>query len=348
MLETKAYAAYDHTSPLRPFTFQRREPGEHDVLIRILYCGVCHSDIHQVRNEWASSTYPMVPGHEIVGRVERVGAKVRNFKAGDVAAVGCMVDSCRACSACQKGLEQYCEKGAVFTYNGVEKDGKTPTYGGYSAQIVVDEAFVLRVAHQGALEAVAPLLCAGITTYSPLRHWKVGKGHRLAVLGLGGLGHMAVKLGAAMGAEVTLISSSPSKKADAMRLGAQEFLLGSDDEAMSKAARRFDLLLDTVSAPHDLARYANLLRTDGAMVLLGVPDVPATLPAFSLIMRRRSIAGSLIGGIPETQEMLDFCAERGIVADVETIAIQDIDKAYDRMLKSDVRYRFVIDLATLR
>lgn len=348
MLETKGYAALDHSSPLQPFTFQRREPGERDVHIQILYCGVCHSDIHQARNEWASSKYPMVPGHEIVGRVERVGAAVKKLKAGDIAAVGCMVDACRTCSACEKGLEQYCETGAIFTYNSFEKDGKTLTQGGYSTQIVVDEDFALRVKHQGSFERVAPLLCAGITTYSPLRHWKVGKGHRLAVLGLGGLGHMAVKLGAALGAEVTLISSSPSKQADAKRLGAQEFLLGSDDAAIAKSANRFDFILDTVSAPHDLARYANLLRTDGVMILVGAPDKPATLPAFSLIMRRRSIVGSLIGGIPETQEMLDFCADRGIAADVETIPMADIEKAYARMLKNDVRYRFVIDLASLR
>jgi uncharacterized zinc-type alcohol dehydrogenase-like protein len=348
MLDTKAYAAFDSTSPLRPFSFQRREPGEHDVLIHILHCGVCHSDVHQVRNEWQSSTYPMVPGHEIVGRVERVGAKVKGFKPGDLAGVGCFVDSCRTCPSCEKGLEQYCENGWVGTYNSVERDGKTPTYGGYSTQIVVDERFVLRVSDKQPLAGVAPLLCAGITTWSPLRHWKVGKGSRLAVLGLGGLGHMAVKLGAALGAEVTLISSSPKKKADALRLGAHEFLLGADDAAMSKAANRFDLLIDTVSAPHELARYASLLRTDGTMVLLGVPDKPADLPAFPLIMRRRSIAGSLVGGIPETQEMLDFCAEHGIVSEIESIPIQEIDHAYDRMVKNDVRYRFVIDLASLR
>jgi uncharacterized zinc-type alcohol dehydrogenase-like protein len=347
MLDTRGYAAFDPKSPLRPFSFQRREPGEKDVLLEILWCGVCHSDLHQVRDEWASSKYPMVPGHEIVGRVVRVGSRVTRFAPGDHAGVGCMVDSCRTCPSCQRGLEQFCEVGAVMTYNGVEKDGKTPTYGGYSSQIVVDEDFVLRVKAKGPLEGVAPLLCAGITTYSPLRHWKVGKGHRLAVLGLGGLGHMAVKLGAAMGAEVTLISSSPSKKADAARLGAHEFLLGSDDRALAAAQRRFDFLIDTVSAPHDLVRYAELLRTDGVMVLLGAPEVPASLPAFSLIMRRRSIAGSLIGGIAETQEMLDFCADRGIVSDVETIAVKDIDRAYDRMLKGDVRYRFVVDAKSI-
>ncbi len=351
MLDTKAYAAFDAKSPLGPFALQRREPREGDVLLEILYCGVCHSDLHQVRNEWQSSVFPMVPGHEIVGRVTRVGARVTRFQPGDLAGVGCMVDACRACPSCLAGLEQYCERGNVMTYNGVEKDGKTRTQGGYSTQIVVDEAFALRVApsHVGGSGAgVAPLLCAGITTYSPLKHWKVGKGHKLGVLGLGGLGHMAVKLGAAFGAEVTLLSSSPSKKADAARLGAHDFLLTSDDAAVAAAAGRFDFFIDTVSAPHDLARYAALLRRDGVMILLGAPDKPAVLPAFSLIMARRSIAGSLIGGIAETQEMLDFCAARGIVSDVEVIPIQDIDKAYDRMLRGDVRYRFVIDLASLR
>jgi uncharacterized zinc-type alcohol dehydrogenase-like protein len=348
MLDTKGYAAFDRSSPLRPFSFQRREPGERDVLIRIAYCGICHSDLHQVRNEWQSSIYPMVPGHEIVGRVERVGANVTKHKAGDVVGVGCMVDSCRTCGSCKDGLEQYCEVGNVMTYNGYERDGKTPTYGGYSSQIVVDEDFVLRVGHAGRLDAVAPLLCAGITTYSPLRHWKVGKGSRVGVLGLGGLGHMAVKIAAALGAEVTLLSSSDKKKADATRLGAHDFVVTSDERALSAVAKRFDLLVDTVSAPHDLARFASTVRRDGTMVLLGVPDKPATLPAGALIMHRRSMAGSLIGGIPETQEMLDFCAKHGIASDVETIPIQDVDRAYDRLLKGDVRYRFVIDLASLK
>ncbi len=345
MLATRGYAAFDATTPLRPFAFERREPGPRDVLIRIEYCGVCHSDIHQVRNEWKGSTYPMVPGHEIVGRVERIGAEVTRFAAGDLAGVGCLVDSCRTCSSCTKGLEQYCEVGSTMTYNGRDEDGTT-TQGGYSTQIVVDEAFVLRIAKDQPLAGVAPLLCAGITTYSPLRHWGVGKGHKVAVLGLGGLGHMAVKLAVAFGAEVTLLSSSPSKKADAARLGAHDFVVTSAPGALAIKGR-YDFLIDTVSAPHDLATYAQLLGTDGVMILLGVPDQPATLPAFPLIMRRRSIAGSLIGGIAETQEMLDFCAERGIVSDVETIPIQDIDKAYERMLKGDVRYRFVIDLKSL-
>lgn len=348
MLETKGYAAFDHTSPLRPWTFQRREPGDHDVLIEILHSGICHSDLHQVRNEWQSSHYPMVPGHEIVGRVTRVGAKVTKHKVGDLAGVGCMVDSCRTCDPCKKGLEQYCEPGSTMTYNGFERDGKTPTQGGYSTQIVVDQDFVLRVPASLPLAGVAPLLCAGITTYSPLRHWKIGKGHRLGVVGLGGLGHMAVKIGAAMGAEVTMLSTSPKKKADATRLGAHDFLVTTDAVAMAKAAGRFDFIINTVSAPHDLVALTALLRTDGTMILLGAPDKPAVLPAFPLIMRRRSIAGSLIGGIAETQEMLDFCAEHGIVSDIESIPMADVNAAYERLLKGDVRYRFVIDLASLR
>jgi uncharacterized zinc-type alcohol dehydrogenase-like protein len=348
MPETRAYAAFDPKSPLRPHRIVRREPGKHDVQIEILYCGICHSDIHQVRNEWDNATYPMVPGHEIVGRVSRVGSGVTRFAAGDAVGVGCFVDSCRSCPACRRGEEQYCNGPLAFTYNGTEKDGKTRTHGGYSSQIVVDENYVLRVAKDAPLDQVAPLLCAGITTYSPLRHWKMGKGHRVAVLGLGGLGHMGVKLAAAMGTEVTLLSSSASKKADAARLGAHDFVLTSNQASLEALGGRFDMILDTVSAPHDIATFAGLLDTDGVMVLLGVPDKPATLPAFALIPRRRSIAGSLIGGIRETQEMLDFCAERGITADVETIPVQDVNRAYERMLKGDVRYRFVIDAATLK
>jgi uncharacterized zinc-type alcohol dehydrogenase-like protein len=346
-LETRAYAAFDAKSPLRPYRFTRREPGDHDVLIEILYCGVCHSDLHQVRNEWASSSYPMVPGHEIVGRVARVGPKVTRFAPGDSVGVGCFVDSDRTCPACLRGEEQYCDGAVAFTYNSKERDGQTPTQGGYSAQIVVDENYVLRVAKGLPLERVAPLLCAGITTYSPMKHWKLAKGQRLAVLGLGGLGHMAVKYGVALGAEVTLLSSSPSKKEDAARLGAHEFALTSYEASLKKLSRRFDMLVDTVSAPHDIAGYAEMLNTDGVMVLLGVPEKPALLPAFALIPRRRSIVGSLIGGIRETQEMLDFSAAHGITADVETIPVQDIDKAYERMLKGDVRYRFVVDSASL-
>lgn len=346
MLDTKAYAAHDAASPLRPFSFQRRDPGERDVLIDILYCGVCHSDIHQVRGDWGNSVYPMVPGHEIVGRVSQVGARVTKLKPGDLAGVGCMVDSCRACASCERDLEQYCD-GMVPTYNAVERDGKTPTQGGYSTRIVVDERFALRISEGARLDAVAPLLCAGITTYSPLRRWSVGKGHRLAVLGLGGLGHMAVKLGVAFGAEVTLLSTSASKRADAQRLGAHEFVLTSEAGALDRLAGRFDFIMDTVSAPHDVASYLNLLRVDGVMILVGAPDKPAEVPAFPLLMRRRSLVGSLIGGIAETQEMLDFCAERGITSDVETIPIQSINEAYERVLKNDVKYRFVIDMKSL-
>ncbi len=345
MIETKGFAAFDSKSPLRPFAFKRREPGERDVLIDILFCGVCHSDLHQVRNEWAGSTYPLVPGHEIVGRVARVGAAVKKFKEGDTVGVGCFVDSCGKCDACKRGLEQYCSD-VVATYNTLE--GDTPTYGGYSTRIVVTEAFVLKVAAKAKLEAIAPLLCAGITTFSPLKHWKIGKGHQVAVQGLGGLGHMAVKLAAALGAEVTLLSTSPAKKVDATRLGAHHFVATREKGALDKLAGHFDFIIDTVSAPHDLAALAGLLRLDATMVLLGVPPEAARLPAFSLIAQRRSIAGSLVGGIAETQEMLDFCAQKGITADVETIPIQEINGAYDRMLKGDVRYRFTIDAASLK
>ncbi len=348
MTDTRAYAAFDSKSPLRPYRFARREPGVNDVQIEILYCGVCHSDLHQVRNEWAMSTYPMVPGHEIVGRVTRIGAKVTRFAAGDPVGIGCFVDSCRTCPSCRKGEEQYCTGPLVFTYNSKEKDGETPTQGGYSSQIVVDENYVLRLAKGAPLEQLAPLLCAGITTYSPMKHWKLAKGQKVAVLGLGGLGHMAVKYAAALGAEVTLLSSSPSKKADAARLGAHDFALTSNEKTLAGLSRRFNMLIDTVSAPHDIAGYAEMLDTDGVMVLLGAPEKPATLPAFALIPRRRSIVGSLIGGIRETQEMLDFSAAQGITADVETIPVQDIDRAYERMLKGDVRYRFVVDTASLR
>ena len=344
MIETKGFAAFDSKSPLKPFSFKRREPGARDVLIDILFCGVCHSDLHQARNEWAGSKYPIVPGHEIVGRVARVGAAVKKFREGDTVGVGCFVESCRKCDACKRGLEQYCPN-VVATYNTLE--GDTPTYGGYSSRIVVTEDFVLKIGSKVRLEAIAPLLCAGITTYSPLKHWKVGKGHQVAVQGLGGLGHMAVKLAAALGAEVTLLSTSKDKQADAARLGAHHFVATREDGALAKLGGQFHFIIDTVSAPHDLAALARLLRLDGTMVLLGVPPEAAQLPAFSLIGQRRSIAGSLVGGIAETQEMLDFCAARDIVADVETIPIQQINSAYDRMLKGDVRYRFTIDAASL-
>ncbi len=347
MPTTKAFAAQDPKSPLAPWSFERRTPKPNDVQIEILYCGVCHSDLHTARDEWGGTIYPCVPGHEIVGRVTAVGKDVTKFKTGDLAGVGCLVDSCRKCDNCNKGLEQYCSNGMVGTYNGQQKDGSGNTYGGYSKSIVVREEFVLTISDKLPLEAVAPLLCAGITTYSPLRHWKVGKGQKVAVLGLGGLGHMGVKLASAMGAEVTMLSHTASKEKDARKLGAHHFILTSDQEQIKKAMGTFDFILDTVSAEHDYNFYLGLLRTNGIMVCVGAPPTPAQIPAFNLIFGRKSIAGSLIGGIPETQEMLDFCAEHNIVSEVEVIAIRDINEAYERMLKGDVRYRFVIDMATL-
>lgn len=347
MPTAKAFAALSATTPLVPHEIPRREPGPKDVVIDIQYCGVCHSDIHQVRDEWGRSLFPMVPGHEIVGRVTAVGAEVKGFKAGDLAGVGCMVDSCRTCPSCQRDLEQFCVAGCAWSYNSTEMDKRTPTYGGYSSSIVVDEAFTLKVSPKLDLAAAAPLLCAGITTYSPLRHWKVGKGSKVGVVGLGGLGHMAVKLAAAMGAEVTMLSTSASKEADARRLGATGFGLTSDPATFQRLAGTFDVLIDTISAPHDLNAYLGLLRIDGAMVLLGVPPEPAKLGAISLIGGRKVLTGSLIGGIRETQEMLDFCAEHGVVSDIELIPVQKVNEAYERMLKSDVRYRFVLDMKTL-
>jgi alcohol dehydrogenase (NADP+) len=347
MLPTKAYAALNEKTPLAPFEFDRRNVGDNDILIEILYCGVCHSDIHQARGEWGNSIYPMVPGHEIVGRVAKVGSKVSHHKVGDLAGVGCFVDSCRKCPSCSSGEEQYCQGHVSFTYNGTEQDMKTPTHGGYSSQIVVDQKYALKISPSLDLKAVAPLLCAGITTYSPLKHWKVGPKSRIAILGLGGLGHMGVKFGKAFGAHVTVISTSPSKQADAQRLGADAFLLSTDQEQVQKAANSFDLILDTVSAEHDLNSMLSMVKLDGSLVLVGVPPQAPTVHPFSLIPRRRSLAGSMIGGIRETQEMLDFCAEKGIVSDVEMIAIADINKAYERMIKNDVRYRFVIDMKTL-
>ncbi len=348
MSATKAYAAQSATTPLTPFTFERREPGHHDVKIDILYCGVCHSDIHQVRDEWGGSIFPMVPGHEIVGRVTQVGDHVKKFKVGDLAGIGCFVDSCRVCPNCQSGIEQYCDEGMVGTYNSRERGTNLPTYGGYSTQIVVDENYTLSISPKLPLEAVAPLLCAGITTYSPLRHVGVGKGHKVGVLGLGGLGHMAVKFAASFGAEVTMLSTSPSKEADAKKLGAHHFALTSDPATMKGLQNSFDFILNTVSAEHDYSTYLNLLRTNGTMIVVGVPPTPSKVPAFNLIFKRRSIIGSLIGGIKETQEMLDYCAEHNIVSDVEVINIQEINEAYERMLKGDVRYRFVIDTASLK
>lgn len=348
MLPTNAYAAHEPNKPLAPFKFERREPGAHDVQIEILYCGVCHSDLHQVRDEWGKGIFPMVPGHEIVGRVTKVGDKVTKFKAGDLAGIGCFVDSCRECDNCKHGEEQYCETGMTGTYNSRERGTGAPTYGGYSTQIVVDEKYTLKVSDKLPLEGVAPLLCAGITTYSPLRHLKVGKGHKVAVLGLGGLGHMAVKFAVAFGAEVTMLSSSPSKKADAEKLGAHHFVLTSDPAAMDAAKNQFDFILNTISADHEYSNYLQLLRTNGTMIVVGIPTNPSKLPAGQLIMKRKSIMGSLIGGIKETQEMLDYCAEHNIVSDVEVIPAQQINEAYERMLKSDVKYRFVIDINSLR
>ncbi len=348
MIQAKGYAAQSPTTDLAPWNFDRREVGPHDVQFDILFCGVCHSDLHQIRNDWFPGIFPMVPGHEIVGRVVKVGNHVKKFKAGDLAATGCLVDSCRTCENCREGLEQYCLNGHSLTYNSTEQDGKTPTYGGYSNTIVVHEDFVLHISDKLDLAAVAPLLCAGITTYSPLRHWKVGKGHKLAVLGLGGLGHMAVKFGVAFGAEVTVLSTSPKKEADAKKLGAHHFVLTSSPEQVAAAKGIFDFILDTVSAEHDFALYLSLLKTNGTHICVGVPSKPSEIPPFSIIVGRKSVAGSSIGGLPETQEMLDFCAANNIVSDIELIDIKDIHKAYDRMLKGDVRYRFVIDMASLQ
>lgn len=347
MKSVKSYAAQDATSPLAPFTIQRRRPGPSDVQFEILYCGVCHSDIHQVRNEWGGSIFPMVPGHEIVGRVTAVGEKVKKFKPGDLAAVGCLVDSCRHCENCKQGLEQYCSNRAVGTYNSYEKDGTTPTYGGYSKEIVVHEDFVLIVPGNLPLEAVAPLLCAGITTWSPLRHWKIGKGHKVGVSGLGGLGHMAVKFANAFGAEVTMLSTSRSKEADARRLGAHHFKLTTSKEHTKALRGYFDFIIDTVSAPHDYNLTLKMLKTYGTLICVGAPPTPVELQVFSLLANRKSIGGSMIGGIPETQEMLDFCSLHNIVSDVEVIDIAYINEAYERMMKGDVRYRFVIDLSSL-
>lgn len=348
MTATKAYAAQNATTPLAPFNFERRDPGPHDVQIEILYCGVCHSDVHQVRNEWGGSIYPMVPGHEIVGRVTAVGNHVKNFRPGDLAGVGCFVDSCRTCVNCQAGLEQYCDEGMVGTYNGRERVTNNPTYGGYSTQIVVDENYTLKISDKLDLAGVAPLLCAGITTYSPLRHVGVKKGDKVGVLGLGGLGHMAVKFAASFGAEVTMLSTSKSKEADAKKLGAHHFALTTDPATMNGLQNHFDFILNTVSAKHEYGTYLNLLRTNGTMIVVGVPPTPSEVPAFNLIMKRRSIIGSLIGGIRETQEMLDYCAEHNIVSDVEVIQVEQVNEAYERMLKGDVRYRFVIDIASLK
>jgi uncharacterized zinc-type alcohol dehydrogenase-like protein len=346
MIQSKGYAAQTPETDLAAWDFERREVGAHDVEIEILFCGVCHSDLHQIKNEWFPGVFPMVPGHEIVGKVIKVGEHVKNFKLGDLAGVGCLVDSCQVCENCKDGLEQYCLDGNTQTYNNLGRDG-VPTYGGYSNNIVVREEFVLHISDKLPLAATAPLLCAGITTYSPLRHWKVGKGHKLAVLGLGGLGHMAVKFGVAFGAEVTVLSTSPSKEAAAKELGAHHFVVTSDSAQVKAVTGSFDFILDTVSAPHDMNLYLSLLRTNGTHICVGVPTEAMSVRAFSLLGGRKSVAGSGIGGLPETQEMLDFCAEHNIVSDIELIDIKDITSAYERMVKGDVRYRFVIDMATL-
>ena len=343
MLPTKGYAAHAAHEPLKPFSFERRELAATDVQIEILFCGVCHSDLHIVRNEWGGTIYPCVPGHEIVGRIVKVGREGRKFKEGDLAAVGCLVDSDRVCENCRAGLEQFCE-GVSFTYNSKDRHTGGVTYGGYSKGIVVDQDFVLRLSDKLDPAAAAPLLCAGITTYSPLRKWKVGRGQKVGVVGLGGLGHMALKFASAFGADVTLFTTSEGKLADAKRLGAHEVVISKDDAAMQKQQKRFDFIIDTVSAPHDLNAYLTLLKRDGALVLVGIPPEPVPIHAFHLVAPRRQLAGSLIGGIPETQEMLDFCADRGIACEIEMIPISKINEAYERMLKSDVKYRFVIDI----
>jgi len=343
----RAYAAESAASPLAAGTIRRRSPTADDVVIDILFCGVCHSDLHQVRNEWHNTVYPCVPGHEIVGRVVAVGRNVRKFKEGDLAAVGCMVDACLSCENCKRGLEQYCDQ-VVFTYNSPDEHLESTTYGGYSESVVVNEAFVLKVPSGLDLAATAPLLCAGITTYSPLRHWKVGPGQKVGIVGLGGLGHMGVKFAHALGASVVVFTTSPSKIDDALRLGADEVVVSTDAAQMRKHTKSFDFILDAVSAEHDINAYLSLLKLDGTLTLVGVPEKPLSVAAFNLILPRRQFAGSGIGGITETQEMLDFCAEHGVVSDIEMIRIDQINEAYERLLKGDVKYRFVIDMASLK
>jgi uncharacterized zinc-type alcohol dehydrogenase-like protein len=347
-MPTKAFAAQSAVSPLAPFSIDRREPLPGDVEIDILFCGVCHSDIHFARDEWGMTSFPVVPGHEILGRVTRVGSGVKGFKPGDLAAVGCLVDSCRTCSSCAVGLEQFCLNGPVFSYNGPDKHSGGMTFGGYSERIVVDEAYTLKVPGNLDPAGAAPLLCAGITTYSPLRRWGAGKGRKVGIVGLGGLGHMGVKFAHAFGSHSVLFTTSESKVADGKRLGADEVVISRDADAMAEHAGSFDLILDTVSADHDLNAYLGLLKLDGTLVLVGAPPAPQPVSVFSLIMPRRQLAGSLIGGIAETQEMLDFCGEHDIACDIELIRMDQINEAYERMLRSDVKYRFVIDMATLK
>ena len=348
-ISVRGYAAQSATSPLTFHQFQRRDARPDDVVIDILYCGVCHSDIHQARNEWHGSIYPMVPGHEIIGRVSAVGDKVSKFKVGDMVGVGCMVDACLHCASCNAGLEQYCEEGPTWTYNAMDRRDGQQTFGGYSERIVVSDQFVVRISDKLDPKAAAPLLCAGITTWSPLRHWNIGAGSKVAVIGLGGLGHLGLKFAKAMGADVTLFTRSPGKEAEARRLGADHVVLSTDPAQLEAVAKQFDFILDTVPSPHDLNPYLGTLKLNGVLCLVGLLEpVEPPVQSAMVILGRRSIAGSAIGGIAETQEMLDFCAEHGIVSDIEMIDIKDINHAYDRMLKSDVRYRFVIDIASLK
>ena len=347
-MNTNAYAATSATAPLAPFSIQRRGPGLHDVQIEILFCGVCHSDVHTVRDEWHGTTYPCVPGHEIIGRVTKIGAQVKKFKEGDLAGVGCMVDSCRVCQSCKDDLEQFCDQGATFTFNGRDKHSGGMTYGGYSESVVVHEAFVLRVPKNLNLAATAPLLCAGITTYSPLRHYKVSKGEKVGIVGLGGLGHMGVKLAKAMGAHVVVFTHSPNKMNDALRLGADEVVNSTKPDEMKKHLNSFHFILDAVAAQHDINAYLILLRRDGTLTQVGLPPEPLAVEVGNLVHGRRNFSGSLIGGIKETQEMLYFCGQHNITADIELIPIQKINEAYDRVVKNDVKYRFVIDMASLK
>ncbi|ADW70065.1 NAD(P)-dependent alcohol dehydrogenase [Granulicella tundricola] len=349
MTQSVGYAAQNVAAPLERFDFTRRDPGPADVVVEIAYCGICHSDIHQVRDEWGGSMYPMVPGHEIVGHVTAVGADVTKFKVGDLAGVGVMVDSCKVCANCKASEEAYCEKGFVGTYNAKGYDGKL-VFGGYANNIVVDERYVFSISPklEAKLAAVAPLLCAGITTYSPLRHWKVGPGMKVGIVGLGGLGHMGLKFAHSFGAHVTLFTTSAGKEADAKRLGADEVVISKDADAMAKQKSSFDFILDCVSAPHDMNTYLGLLRLNGTLCLVGLPEEPLSISAFSTVTNRRSLAGSMIGGMTETQEMLDYCAEHDIVSDIELTSVDKLDEAYERVVKSDVKYRFVIDLATLK
>jgi uncharacterized zinc-type alcohol dehydrogenase-like protein len=345
-MKSHGYAAHDKASALVPFTFERRDPGPNDVVVEIAYCGICHSDIHQVRDEWKNAIYPMVPGHEIVGRVTKAGSAVKKFKEGDLAGVGVMVDSCRVCANCKAGEEAYCERGMVGTYNARDYNGEL-MFGGYSNNIVADERYVHSISPKLNLAAVAPLLCAGITTYSPLKFWRAGKGKKVGIIGLGGLGHMGLKFAHSMGAETVLFTTSAGKVADGQKLGADEVVVTRDAAAVAKHAGSFDFILDCVSAPHDVNQYLDLLRLNGTMCLVGLPETPVAISPFSIITNRRSFSGSMIGGMPQTQEMLDYCAEHGIVSEIEMTSVEKLGEAYERVVKGDVKYRFVIDMATL-